>query len=162
MSDPLSKAATATEIARAIAGGKVKAAAVIDATLKRIAASEPTINAFTDVVAERAIQRAAEIDAGKHRGPLMGVPFAVKDNIDAAGWTTTAACPAFAYTARDDAHVVALLRSAGAILLVSVPATPRPLCWATCISPQKPPMQWGQSVSSMTTTVGPSPETAYS
>ncbi len=52
MSDPLSKSATATEIAHAIAGGKVKAAAVIDATLQRIAASEPTINAFTDIVAE--------------------------------------------------------------------------------------------------------------
>ncbi len=71
MSDPLSKSATATEIAHAIAGGKVKAAAVIDATLQRIAASEPTINAFTDIVAERAIRRAAEIDAGKHRGPLI-------------------------------------------------------------------------------------------
>jgi len=90
MSDPLSKAATATEIARAIAGGKVKAAAVIDATLKRIAASEPTINAFTDVVAERAIKRAAEIDAGKHRGPLMGVPFAVKNLFDIAGLPTRA------------------------------------------------------------------------
>ena len=54
MSDPLSKSATATEIAGAVMSGKVKAAAVIDATLKRIAASEPTINAFTDVVAERA------------------------------------------------------------------------------------------------------------
>ncbi|HHH9558919.1 TPA: allophanate hydrolase [Pseudomonas aeruginosa] len=49
--------------------------------------------------------------------PLYGVPFAIKDNIDAAGWPTTAACPAFAYTARKDATVVARLRAAGAILI---------------------------------------------
>lgn len=48
---------------------------------------------------------------------LYGVPFAIKDNIDAAGWDTTAACPAFAYTAREDATVVARLQAAGAILM---------------------------------------------
>lgn len=49
--------------------------------------------------------------------PLYGVPFAVKDNIDAAGWPTTAACPEFAYLAEKDATVVARLRGAGAILI---------------------------------------------
>lgn len=49
--------------------------------------------------------------------PLYGVPFAIKDNIDAAGWQTTAACPEFAYTAEADATVVARLRAAGAILI---------------------------------------------
>ncbi|WP_415753588.1 allophanate hydrolase [Pseudomonas leptonychotis] len=49
--------------------------------------------------------------------PLYGVPFAIKDNIDAAGWPTTAACPEFAYTAATDATVVAKLRAAGAILI---------------------------------------------
>ncbi len=49
--------------------------------------------------------------------PLYGVPFAIKDNIDAAGWPTTAACPEFAYTAKADATVVAKLRAAGAILI---------------------------------------------
>jgi len=47
--------------------------------------------------------------------PLYGVPFAVKDNIDVAGMPTTAACPAFAYTAKADATCVARLRAAGAI-----------------------------------------------
>ncbi len=47
--------------------------------------------------------------------PLFGVPFAVKDNIDVAGWPTTAACPEFAYTAERDAAVIARLRAAGAI-----------------------------------------------
>jgi len=49
--------------------------------------------------------------------PLYGVPFAIKDNIDAAGWPTTAACAEFAYTAQADATVVAKLRAAGAILI---------------------------------------------
>ncbi|WP_405119067.1 allophanate hydrolase [Pseudomonas leptonychotis] len=49
--------------------------------------------------------------------PLYGVPFAIKDNVDAAGWPTTAACPEFAYTAATDATVVAKLRAAGAILI---------------------------------------------
>lgn len=49
--------------------------------------------------------------------PLFGVPFAVKDNIDIAGWPTTAACPAFTYTASADAVVVANLKAKGAVLV---------------------------------------------
>jgi allophanate hydrolase len=47
--------------------------------------------------------------------PLWGIPFAVKDNIDVAGWPTTAACPEFSYVPAQDAEVVRLLRAAGAI-----------------------------------------------
>lgn len=49
--------------------------------------------------------------------PLFGVPFAVKDNIDVAGWPTSAACPAFTYLAGEDATVVAKLKAAGAIVI---------------------------------------------
>lgn len=49
--------------------------------------------------------------------PLWGIPFAVKDNIDVAGLPTTAACPAFAYQPDADAHVVARLKAAGAIVI---------------------------------------------
>ncbi|WP_129649343.1 allophanate hydrolase [Peristeroidobacter agariperforans] len=49
--------------------------------------------------------------------PLYGIPFAAKDNIDAAGWPTTAACPAYGYTANEDATTIRRLREAGAILL---------------------------------------------
>jgi allophanate hydrolase len=49
--------------------------------------------------------------------PLYGVPVAVKDNIDAIGLPTTAACPAFAYSPSHDATAVARLRAAGAIVI---------------------------------------------
>jgi allophanate hydrolase len=49
--------------------------------------------------------------------PLYGVPVAVKDNIDALGFQTTAACPAFAYTPAHDSTAVARLRAAGAIII---------------------------------------------
>lgn len=49
--------------------------------------------------------------------PLWGVPFAIKDNIDAGGAPTTAACPAFTYIAEQDAFAVEALRRAGAILI---------------------------------------------
>lgn len=49
--------------------------------------------------------------------PLFGIPFGVKDNIDAAGLATTAACPAFGYRPSEDAAVVARLQAAGALLI---------------------------------------------
>jgi AtzE family amidohydrolase len=119
MNDPLSKAATAAEIARAVGAGKVKAAAVIEAALARIAAAEPTVNAFTDLVAARAKKRAAEIDAGQHIGPMSGVPFAVKNLFDIEGLPTRAGSkinvdgPA----AKRDGALVRRLEAAGAILI---------------------------------------------
>lgn len=49
--------------------------------------------------------------------PLYGVPVAVKDNIDALGFSTTAACPAFSYTPTHDSTAVERLRAAGAIII---------------------------------------------
>ncbi len=49
--------------------------------------------------------------------PLLGVPVAVKDNIDALGLPTTAACPAFSYSPTRDSTAVAKLRAAGAIII---------------------------------------------
>ena len=119
MSDPLSKEATATEIAHAVMSGKTKATDIIDATLKRIEASEPTINAFTDVIAFRARKRAKEIDAGLHRGPLMGVPFAVKNLFDIQGLPTRAGSKINAEgpKAPRDGALVRKLEAAGAILV---------------------------------------------
>ncbi|CAN5143023.1 allophanate hydrolase [soil metagenome] len=49
--------------------------------------------------------------------PLLGIPFAVKDNIDVRGMATTAACPAYAYESQESAEAVARLERAGAILI---------------------------------------------
>ncbi|MCF7534912.1 allophanate hydrolase [Pseudomonas petrae] len=76
-------------------------------------ASQAQISEQLDALAERL----AAVNGDITRLPLYGVPFAIKDNIDAAGWPTTAACPEFAYTASKDATAVARLRAAGAILM---------------------------------------------
>ncbi|MBN7142764.1 amidase family protein, partial [Ectopseudomonas oleovorans] len=76
-------------------------------------ASEAQLNAQLDALT--IAQEGAGGDLSKL--PLYGVPFAIKDNIDADGWPTTAACPEFAYVAKADATVVARLRAAGAILV---------------------------------------------
>ncbi len=69
---------------------------------------------------ERLAQRLAEPGVGAEalqRYPLLGVPFAIKDNIDVAGVPTTAACPDFAYTPTQSATVVQKLLDAGALWL---------------------------------------------
>ena len=60
---------------------------------------------------------ALEADPANKDLPLYGIPFSVKDNIDAAGFDTTAACPAFAYRPERSATVVARAEAAGAICL---------------------------------------------
>ncbi|VXB01383.1 Allophanate hydrolase [Pseudomonas sp. 8BK] len=78
-----------------------------------VLASEAQLNSQLDTVSARLDAANGELSTL----PLYGVPFAIKDNIDAAGWPTTAACPEFAYSAAADATVVARLRAAGAILI---------------------------------------------
>jgi allophanate hydrolase len=58
-----------------------------------------------------------EADRDTEKFPLYGIPFAVKDNIDVAGWPTTAGCPQFSYVATEDATAVHRLRRAGAIVV---------------------------------------------
>ncbi|RDH13522.1 allophanate hydrolase [Tsukamurella pulmonis] len=64
--------------------------------------------------AEVAAEYALSLDAG---GPLAGIVLAVKDNVDVAGLTTTAACPGYTYRPEADAAVVAALRAAGAVVI---------------------------------------------
>lgn len=76
-------------------------------------------SAWIHLAAPVEIDRAAdELEGRASRGedlPLRGLPFAVKDNLDVAGWPTTAGCPGYAYTPADDSQVVARLRAAGAV-----------------------------------------------
>ena len=92
------------------------------ACLKRIERYNPSVNAFITVTSESAIATAREIEAeqrrGKWRGPLHGIPIALKDNIDTAGVRTTGASELFKdRIPTEDAEVVRKLKSAGAILL---------------------------------------------
>ena len=111
---------SASAIAAAVTAGETSAVAVMEATLARLAAYDavqPQVwisrMAPEDLLAQaRAID--ARVAAGEHL-PLAGVPYAAKDNIDVAGFETTAACPAFAYRPEQSATVIARLEAAGAI-----------------------------------------------
>ena len=94
----------------------------MEAYLARIRRLDDRLNAFVTVTEERAVERAraleAELAAGRWRGPLHGIPIALKDNIDTAGVLTTAASAVFADRVPDeDAEVVTRLEAAGAIVL---------------------------------------------
>jgi allophanate hydrolase len=93
---------------------------VVEAVIARRAASSDPAIFITPVPDEALRATARELMARAPEPnslPLWGVPFAVKDNIDAAGLPTTAACPAFAYLPEADSTVVARLRAAGAIVV---------------------------------------------
>ena len=84
----------ALALAAKVKAGEASAAEIVRATLLRIHALNPRLNAFTDLLAERALARASEIDrtraAGHKLPPLAGVPFAVKNLFDVKGLATRA------------------------------------------------------------------------
>ena len=90
--------------------------------LARIEELNPKLNAFITVTADSALDEArqaeAEIQHGEWRGPLHGIPLALKDLIDTAGVRTTAASALFKdRIPAEDAEVVKRLKAAGAVLL---------------------------------------------
>jgi len=90
--------------------------------LKRIEAYNPALNVFITVTRDQAMETARAMEAeqrrGKWRGPLHGIPIALKDNIDTAGVRTTAASELFKdRIPSEDAEVVRRLKNAGAVLL---------------------------------------------
>jgi Asp-tRNA(Asn)/Glu-tRNA(Gln) amidotransferase A subunit family amidase len=111
--------ASAIEIATAVKEGRVSALSVTEAALARIMERDPVLNAFTDVVAERARKRAAEVDADKQKGPLAGVPFAVKNLFDVAGLPTRAGSKINRELAPSahDSPLIERLEAAGAVLV---------------------------------------------
>jgi amidase len=109
---------TATELAARIGRRELSAREVVLAHLERIEALAGTVNAVVRVDAERALERARECDERPPAGPLHGVPFTVKDNVEAAGIEMAIGAPERAGVVPDaDATVVARMRAAGAILL---------------------------------------------
>lgn len=110
----------AQELAALIADRKVSSAEVIDAHLARIEQINPKVNALTRVFAQDARKAADAADrkvaVGATLGPLHGVPFTVKENIDLAGTPTTWGVKMLANALVPvDAPVVQRMRAAGAI-----------------------------------------------
>src|SRR5258708_11629961 len=91
---------SATELAQRIARRQLSLIEVVDAHLARINTVNPTLNAVVRVLADEARASAALADkrlaAGEMSGPLHGVPFTVKENIDMSGLPTTWGVPALA------------------------------------------------------------------
>lgn len=114
---------SASDIARAVAGGKMSALDATDAALARIKQHDTILNSFTDVTADRARAKARAIDAdiaaGKNVGPLAGVPFAVKNLFDVAGLPTRAGSKINRdlAPAKRDAALIERMEAAGAVLV---------------------------------------------
>lgn len=114
----------ASVLARGYADGSVTPGDVVEQILAAIAARSLRYgdeHMWIDRVPKqdllRAAGRLAESRAAGENLPLFGLPFAVKGNIDVAGFRTTAACPAFGEVAARSAHVVRRLEDAGALLV---------------------------------------------
>lgn len=116
---------TAVEKGRLIRSGALTSRDVTEAHLDRIAALNPTLQAYVTVTAELARQQAdasdEEIAAGHSRGPLQGVPYCLKDIIETAGIRTTVGSTILAdWVPTRDGTVVRRMRNAGAVLFGKV------------------------------------------
>jgi AtzE family amidohydrolase len=112
----------AAAMAAAVHAGSARATDLVEASLERIAATDTRVNAFTDVLAQRARRRAAELDgrgAALRELPLAGVPFAVKNLFDVQGLATLAGSKIErdSAPATRDALLVQRLEAAGAVLV---------------------------------------------
>src|SRR5438270_10196151 len=122
ITDTGTTALSLSEASRLLRQKKVSPVELTRACLARIESLDPTLNAFITVTAESALDAArsaeAQIARGGWKGPLHGIPIAVKDLLDTPGVRTTAASALFKDRVPvQDAEVVRRLRAAGAVLL---------------------------------------------
>ena len=113
---------SAQQLSAATRSGAVSAREAVAATLGRVQAVNPALNAIVDVMADEALAAADAADAARLRGdplgPLHGVPVTVKVNVDTRGRATTNGVVAFKdNVATEDSPVVANLRKAGAVII---------------------------------------------
>ena len=113
---------TIAEVSERVRKKTISPVELVQASLRRIERLNPLLNAFITVTAEAALSRARELEGeaqhGRWRGPLHGIPVALKDLIDTAGVRTTAASAIFAdRIPSEDAEVVRRLKAAGAVIL---------------------------------------------
>ena len=114
-----------------LAAGTIIAPELLEVYLDRIARLDRELRSYRVVLADSARQEAAaaqaRLDAGE-RLPLLGVPIAIKDDIDVAGEVTTYGSSAYGPAATQDAEVVRRLRAAGAVI-VGKTAVPELMIW---------------------------------
>ena len=123
--------AGAAEQARMLAGGAITAPALLERYLERITRIDPELRSYRVVLADSARREAAaaqeRLDAGE-RLPLLGVPVAIKDDVDVAGEYTCFGSNAYDLPATTDGEVVRRLRQAGAVILGKT-AVPEMMLW---------------------------------
>ena len=125
--------AGAAEQARMLAAGTITAPALLDVYRERIARLDRELRSYRVVLADSAREEAAaaqaRLDAGE-RLPLLGVPIAIKDDVDVAGEVTTTYGTAAHGPARtQDGDVVRLLRDAGAVIIGKT-TVPEMMLWS--------------------------------
>src|SRR5437773_2524118 len=113
---------SATDAARRIREGSLTSEELVQASLERIRAREPRVQAWTFLDEEHALAQARAADerrrSGEPVGPLHGIPVGLKDIIDTADMPTENGCALHkGRTPRADAAVVTMLRAAGAVIL---------------------------------------------
>jgi len=124
--------AGAAEQARLLADGTITAPALLELYLERIARMDRELRSFRVVLAHSARQEAGvaqdRLNAGE-RLPLLGVPIAIKDDVDVAGEVTTYGTAAHGAAVAEDAEVVRRLRAAGAVI-VGKTTVPEMMIWS--------------------------------
>ena len=113
---------TASQLSRLIETKEVSPVEATEAYLDRIEAVDPKLNSYITVTGEQALEAARqaehEIATSQHRGPLHGVPMAVKDQFNTAGIRTTGGSSILKDNIPDeDATVITNLKKAGAVML---------------------------------------------
>jgi len=113
---------SAGDLSKLVKNKEVSPVEIIDAHLTRIEATEPVLNSFITLLAEesRTAARQAEkdIQAGRYKGPLHGIPVGLKDLYNTAGVRTTSGSKIFdTFVPEEDCTVAAKFQQAGAILL---------------------------------------------
>src|SRR3954452_2168543 len=112
--------AGAARQAEMVRTGEVSPKELVELYLERIGRLDPPLNSFRKVCAEKARleaeQAEARVRAGEER-PLLGVPIAIKDEVDVAGEINSHGTDAFTELAKDDSEMVRRLREAGAIVV---------------------------------------------
>ncbi|MGH2852736.1 MAG: amidase [Solirubrobacteraceae bacterium] len=106
--------------AELIASGELAARDLLEVYLERIQRLDPQLNAFRVVFRERARMEADQADARRGAGderPLLGVPIAVKDELDVAGEVTAFGTNAYGEPAKEDSEIVRRVRAAGAVVI---------------------------------------------